>query len=56
MQAKDKTGLGYREESREETRQQIVERILQLQASDAHETNSNEYEWDSLSEESCHDK
>lgn len=56
MQAKDKIGLGYREESREETRQQVVERILQLQASDAHETDSNEYEWDSLFEDSCQDK
>ena len=55
MQAKDKTRLGHREESREETKQ-VVERILQLQASDAHETYSNEYEWDLLSEESCHDK
>lgn len=34
----------------------MVERILQLQASDDHETNSNEYEWDSLSEESCENK
>lgn len=34
--------------------QRVVERILQLQASDDHETDSNEYEQESLSKESCH--
>lgn len=48
---KDKTRLGYKEETKEKMAQKVVERILQLQATDDHETNSNEYEWDSLSEQ-----
>lgn len=37
-----------------ETNEEIVERIIQLR--DGFVTDSNEYEWNSLFEESCEDK
>lgn len=52
--AKDKIGLGYVRETNMETSEEIVERIFQLR--DNYVTDSNEYEWDSLSEDSYEDK
>lgn len=51
---RDKIGLGYLEDIKEKATQNFYEQIHRVQASS--ETNSNEWEWDSPSEESYEEK